>query len=208
MTKKGGQNEIDSLERYNKERSKALLLSAIFCVLGVVIVIALIAIGATMMKYSIDNIDSSRTEVTFDDELVALEYEATDFYYTINETDIEKANSFIVNKLGAEGQTYIIRSKEKLDELLRYLEQYGADSPSYEIDEAFFKSGSLTVVALEGKQGYPEAEQSIQSVARDKHYDLHLTVNANMKMPDGKNSRLTIIKSKRIIPQMVYLELK
>ena len=208
MTKKGGNKDIDTLERYGKERSKALLLSAIFCLLGVVIVVALIAIGLRVMKYSIDNIDDSKADVSFEGDLVAVEYESADYFYQIDEEYIEKADSFLVNKLGEEGQTYLVRSKEKLDEVMRYLEQYGVEDATYDIDADFFKSGTLAIVALEGEQNYDLAEQSIQSVTRDSHYDLHLSIFANTQKPEGKNSRLTIIKLDRLIPQMIYLELK
>ena len=134
MSNSGG-NKNESSQGRNKMRSQALLLSVSFMIFGALIVVLLIVIGLTMISYGLKPEKSNPdAEVSFESERIDIEYEAQDFYYSLDDAFIEKGNSFIVSKICSEGLSAVIKNQERYNELMRYLEQYGADITGYSLD--------------------------------------------------------------------------
>ena len=190
--------------------SKTIVTAIMGVLIGAVFILALINFGmGIQLKYSQKQATTASDKVF---SIIAVDYSTASFDYNVA-NDLgggAKLDNYLVSLYDSSlNQNYlVIRSNDMLEKVMSSIRQASGNSAlSYDIEEKFFYSGSIIMVAEESDN---LADFSILSVTRDEDYNIQIDAKKKLSednCADTCHGKAAFIKIHNIQPSNVTVNI-
>ena len=212
MSKKGGNNtESDS---YTLVDSR-IVLTIVICVLAsVIFMLGLILFGIEVSQKYLDalKISTSTTQTEKITDIISVRYETKTYSYNPGiDVGVDfsgtAGSSFseLLKKVGGENGYYLIKSNTEYEDVINKIKMFQSREglENFELDEDFFYSGSVILIASE-KRGL--SYFGINSITRDDDYNIHIdTSSLDANDTIDVQGKAILIKIENIQPKRVVI---
>lgn len=211
MGEQGGESEERPKKvSVNYVDSRIIITATIVLLLGIIFVLVLILFGIhASQNYSHKEPQTPLINTAEPaDESILVEYEELSTNYSAAQ---EKPNSVVnslMHKYGIDDAEYaILHSAEELDDFVNTINTMNTEGATpfiYSLDPDFFKTGTVIVIS---KEGVGLDNVAIDSVSRDKNYNIHIighyTSSRDVTTVSG---RLSFLQIQNIQPKTIELK--
>lgn len=185
----------------NYVNSKIVISAILSVLLGIVALLAIVNFGMNVQR-KFDNEAQLQKEKEHVESIIAVDYKADGFGYTITED-----GDSLLGKLdaGENEKSYTIISKDELNKVLEAITGFGGTAPAYQIEGSFFNSSSVVAVPLEA---VGLTDLTVKSVTRDENYNIQIDLAAKKdSAKTAKAGRVVFVKLSNIQPVQVTINI-
>ena len=185
----------------NYVNSKIVISAILSVLLGIVALLAIVNFGMNVQR-KFDNEAQLQKEKEHVESIIAVDYKADGFGYTITED-----GDSLLGKLdaGENEKSYTIISKDELGKVLEAITGFGGTAPAYQIEGSFFNSSSVVAVPLEA---VGLTDLTVKSVTRDENYNIQIDLAAKKdSAKTAKAGRVVFVKLSNIQPVQVTINI-